>query len=863
MKPTSSIYMLCLTLRYAALLNSLHYAGRRDREDNLWEKQADAQTVQWIWDSSFDSWVSEDGGIFWICGKPASGKSTLMEHIARDKQLQNSLRRSIDDGWTVVHHFFFEFEFNDEKDLRNNFEGFLRSLLYQLTENLKAVNVPGVEPKHGWSLQALKERLRDIVKQHPSPICILLDGLDEYQGDKWDLADFLLTMANPRVKLCVASRPDLVFNSKFKQLPTIKMQEWNASAIDKMVNLRISRDMTASGFYNYEEVVELAKEISKKAQGVFLWARFAIDELRDGWSERLEPEKLRKRLENVPEKLEDIYARIFRRLDPEQRQQAAHMLRLVLYAKRTLTLRELYVATAYAASGKEPLVKQLSARDMRDFEIRIFAVTRGVLEVSPIRGLCTDRVFPDFKPPPSQGSDGIFVNVIHRTVRTYLEPKHSNDSEDSRGWFQILGGAHEGIMHAQMLWVRVCAAVFPPSFKEIPLYPLSPFDQHFKTRNGLLEYAALYMLHHAADVERGLSLALYENLQPGMSDSFMSYHRSCWKYRDRPCECFQPCPKPSHPLQLAIAHGLDGYVKDFLSNMEKSKRPGSREWDDVFHVDVDGPDDHYPYFGPIRGPFRMSLLEFAVRHATKSRKYLTGASQTRIVALLLDQYSRAHDAEMIFALQESPAEIIELLLSHWPEGKMVLKSNKSQSDEDLGGEFLRSDLLQSFQQTCDVRPMWYLARRHYNNFPEDDAKLVELFMRRGEDVNDQCGPVGTALHSTMLPLADWPIRITMSKLLYANGANINAGGPFGTPLEFVWQLANTDQDMAHKISKGYSDAIPWLIENGAVNNMRDPNGSVPTREQMLSFGVVRFGVIRQSRFVDKTTWRARRHLLRA
>ena len=351
-----------------------------------------------------------------------------MEYLARDEELLAHLRRGISDKWTIVHHFFFDFDVS--KDMRNNFEGFIRSLLYQLIKDLKPAKLPGAEPEHGWSLRTLEERLNIIIKQHSYPICILLDGLDEYQGDKWDLADFLRKTASSGVKLCVASRPDRVFNSTFEQIPTIKMQEWNSPAIDKMVTLRIQRDVAASGFYKRKEVVELANGISKKAQGVFLWARFAIEELRNGWSEGLDLKELQKRLENVPEELEGIYARIFRKVKPEQRQQAAYMLQLVCYAKRTLTLRELYVATAHAG-GRWPLVKQISARDMEDFEKQLFAVTGGVLELFPTHESCSTPEFDNFEINEDRGDKTMFVNVIHRTVRTYLE---NQDSKDSSGW---------------------------------------------------------------------------------------------------------------------------------------------------------------------------------------------------------------------------------------------------------------------------------------------------------------------------------------------------------------------------------------------------------------------------------------------
>ena len=805
--------------------------------------------------------------MFWICGKPASGKSTVMEYLARDGELQAHLRRGISDKWTIIHHFFFDFDVS--KDLRNNFEGFIRSLLYQLTRDLEPANLPGYKPVHEWSLRTLEERLKIMIKQRPNPIFILLDGLDEYQGDKWDLANFLRETASSGVKLCVASRPDRVFNSIFEQIPTIKMQEWNSPAIDKMVTLMIQRDMATSGFYDREEVVELAKEISEKAQGVFLWARFAIEELRDGWTEGVDLEELQKRLENVPEELESIYARIFKKLRPDQRKQAAYMLQLVCYAKRTLTLRELYVATAHAASARRPLVKQISVRGLEDFEKQIFAVTGGLLELFPTRVSCSSQEFDNSERWKDRGDEMMFVNVIHRTVRTYLE---NQDSKDSSGWSQILGTAHEGSLHAHVLWVRVCAAIFPPSFKELPAVP-SPSPSSSNERRSLttplgndkrsntteqfsplLEYAALFMLHHAVDVEQVLKLASYMILRPAMSISFLCYHRFYWEQRDSICACFQYCPVPLHPLHLAIAHGLEGYVKEFLSETKKNNEPASREWDDVFYVDVahrnngminpDWDDIFYvetdgKYRYRRRKPsdsFRMSLLEFAIHHASKYSD--NSVSQTRIVALLLEQYSHAHDTEMIVALQYSSAEVVKLLLRDWPDGKMILKSNLRNSDGHLERELFNSGLSEHCQDVSDIGPMWYVARRMYTCFYDDNAELIDLFVRRGEDINAQCGLVGTALHGALLHLASLAWDLNIVKLLVAKGANVNASGPLGTPLEFVWQLTNTvpDDGYVDKNMETYVNAMRWLIENGAVNNRCDPNGTIPCREEMLSFG---------------------------
>ena len=781
-----------------------------------------------------------------------------MEYLTSDEELQARLRRGINDEWTVVHHFFFDF--NVSKDMRNNFEGFIRSLLYQLTKDLKPADLRGVEPEDGWSLRTLEERLKIIVDQHSNPICILLDGLDEYQGNKWDLAHFLRKTASSEVKLCVASRPHQVFNTAFEEIPNIKMHEWNSPAIDKMVTLSIQRDVETAGFYNHEEVVELAKGISEKAQGVFLWARFAIEELRDGWSERIALGELQKRLENVPEELEGIYARIFRKLRPEQRRQAAYMLQLVCYAKSDLTLRELYVATEYAVNGKLVLKSQISVRDIQDFEKRILAVTGGVLEVFP-----NSEGDSSEEDDSSEGvdylgihKDEMLVNVIHRTVRSYLETKNS---QDSSGWFQVLGAAHEGPLHAQVLWLRACAANFPPSFRRLPpvnppslpssdaqLSPKKPPGNHKGSDTNeevspLLKYAAMYMMHHAADVEQVVKLPSYTILQPSMSLSFLRYHGLYWKQRCFKCiGFFPPCPAPLHPLHLAIAHGLEVYVKKNLSVTKKNHKPGSREWDDVFYLELD---DYYREGFP--GSYRMSLLEFAIYHASKWSAWSSPVSQTRILALLLEQYSHAHDAEMSVALQFSSPEIVKLLLRDWPDGKMVLNLNLINSDKNLEEEALsRSGLSKLLKGNYDVGPMWFVARRVHEHTTDENAELIDLFVRRGEDINAQCGPVGTALHSVFFHLAEAASSFDMMRLLVAKGANVNASGPLGTPLEFVWRLANTMVLFHGARIMRYTRVIRWLIKSGAVNNRCDPNGSVPSRERMLSFGAGGYEGFRKS-----------------
>lgn len=772
-----------------------------------------------------------------------------MHHIAKSDHLQTWLKKGYNKSWTVVYHFFFDF--GAERDNRNNFEGFLRCLLYQLVEKLQGEDalrdVVGSSllamNRQPWSIQSLQESLTIVLKRHSNPICMLLDGLDEYSGNKWDLVDFLKGVTNSHVKICVASRPSPEFNATFEDVPTIKMQDMNRSGIEKLVTLTIQSSMARSGFYDDEDIVQLADKISEKSNGMFLWARFAINEIRDGWAEGLDLMSLRKKLVDVPMELEQIYARIFKKLKPEQRQEAAHMLQLVCYAINSLRLEDLYVATLLAAGGQSCSWQQITHPVIERFKKRIVALTGGLLQI-----------FGEFDT----------VNVIHKTVRTFL---------DSQGWSQLLGAPHEGFKHAEVLWLRVCAALFPISFKELP--PIQeeyrgalekmrvrqdipgaamyqPFLQaaadsgNMDLADGLsplMEYSADCMLPHAYHVEKRLDLDSYHLLQPGISDSFVSYHMLCRHYRNSNsslgCFCIHG-PEPLDFVHLAIAHQLERYLIDFLSVFRAGTSPYTPEWNEVFYLEVPYNEHQCHEKASASDYFQMSLLEFALHHTYFPLEDRT--SEPRIISTLLECYSTLLDADLIFALEYANPYLVKLLLPYWPTGKMIFKPDPKRfgmSDPKRFGMSERYGLSlripESFKGEFTVGPLWYIIGGIIDS--PGRKGLIDIFLQRGEDLNDLCCPAGTALHAVILWLDrrnleyKWPLVTT----LITRGADVNVNGPFGKPLELAWQLACEAEREHTKSKNGLALAIRELIQHGAINSKCDPDGVVPTKDSMLAY----------------------------
>ncbi|KAH7304158.1 hypothetical protein B0I35DRAFT_484642 [Stachybotrys elegans] len=87
-------------------------------------------TFKWIYDlPSFCEWLQRGSGMFWIHGKPGSGKSTLMKFIYKSRQTWELLHDWTRTSYEVTAAFFFH---HRGTSLQRSFEGVLRSLVIQV-----------------------------------------------------------------------------------------------------------------------------------------------------------------------------------------------------------------------------------------------------------------------------------------------------------------------------------------------------------------------------------------------------------------------------------------------------------------------------------------------------------------------------------------------------------------------------------------------------------------------------------------------------------------------------------------------------------------------------------------------------------
>jgi hypothetical protein len=249
-------------------LNSLNTPEARDRIAGVSPRFR--QTYEWILDpgSPFSAWLRSPAGpkMFWIQGKPGSGKSTAMKLVLQDQRTLASLEQCSTHAWVVAGFFFHD----RGSMIQKSIDGLLSEILYQIlyqrfelvelilplyrqnvqTRNRRADSrhpdgsnvVSGSSPESVesrkslsplWTTEALHQALLTLVKQNRFPLnfCFFIDALDEYTGCSRTLIELLnevVEVANPRlvmVKICIASRPIYVFNDILQDCPGFRIHD--------------------------------------------------------------------------------------------------------------------------------------------------------------------------------------------------------------------------------------------------------------------------------------------------------------------------------------------------------------------------------------------------------------------------------------------------------------------------------------------------------------------------------------------------------------------------------------------------------------------------------------------------------------
>ncbi|KAK8036078.1 hypothetical protein PG993_008692 [Apiospora rasikravindrae] len=290
------------------ILESLSFKSMAFREQDI--EQAHGTSFDWIFhdqagDShpSFSEWLSTTklGNIYWITGKPGSGKSTLIRHLSGHRKTVRLLHAWAGSPSVTVAGFYFWTSGSQEQRSQT---GLLRSLLFQLLsakpdliqqalpdlwQKLAAMtSKERVATKMEWSASELMDGFSTFIRHGllDTKLCLFVDGLDEFEGDHEAIIHFFRGLAEgdhgPQIKLCLSSRPWPVFERAFEYaVPNLKLQASNFQDMTRYtIDKLSSNDNVRSAMMQEMDAARLLVQTTvEMASGIFLWVRLAVGEL--------------------------------------------------------------------------------------------------------------------------------------------------------------------------------------------------------------------------------------------------------------------------------------------------------------------------------------------------------------------------------------------------------------------------------------------------------------------------------------------------------------------------------------------------------------------------------------------------------
>ncbi|RTE73858.1 hypothetical protein BHE90_011717 [Fusarium euwallaceae] len=334
------------------ILNSLDYEERPKRHVNI--PEAHPTTFSWGLQQdgprssgSFRRWLGGDSNLFWVSGKPGSGKSTFMKFASDKKETKECLRTWAGHRELILaRHFFTIYGTTIQRSL----EGLLRSLLHNILEGEPKL-IPKLLParwantsnQSQWTHSELESALRAVAKMDLSVhMCFFIDGLDEYSGDHLEICKTLKELSEPSfIKVCVSSRPWNVFEDAFGNAGESKLYIHDLTHEDILnyTQARLSehpRWRFVSSGPNAAASQSLIKEVVDRSMGVFLWVFLVTRLLREGLSNDDTFSDLKERVSSYPNDLEKFFKHILESVDSFYHEKMARTLMIARDAEEPL-----------------------------------------------------------------------------------------------------------------------------------------------------------------------------------------------------------------------------------------------------------------------------------------------------------------------------------------------------------------------------------------------------------------------------------------------------------------------------------------------------------------------------------------------
>jgi hypothetical protein len=367
----------------------------------------------------FPCWLQGQESLYWITGKPGSGKSTLMKYLYDDSRTLQHLQ-----AWgsnLAIAGFFF---WNSGTSMQMSQKGLLQALLHGCLAQCPHL-IPTLFPDrwasyylfgddlHPWTYSELSRAFRNLTLEESIHFVFFIDGLDEFEGNSSELVNFIISARSQRnIKICAASRPWLIFEDAFGHQPRLKLENLTFQDIKLFVSETLRGGARFAELERMDSLhaLQLIDGIAEKASGVFLWVDLVVRSLLDGLRDGDRISDLQKRLLYLPADLEKLFQHMLDTLEPLYFDQAFQLFQIFRATWAPISL----LSMSFAEEGLEaalraplgPLSTEEVAFRAETMRRRLSSRCKGFLEVPPVRNKTHAATAK--------------VQYFHRTVKDFL-----------------------------------------------------------------------------------------------------------------------------------------------------------------------------------------------------------------------------------------------------------------------------------------------------------------------------------------------------------------------------------------------------------------------------------------------------------
>lgn len=440
--------------RIRRVVESIAFPGLRARLNAI--KDAQYNTYEWAlsagdnldnpWDC-LATWLRRDEKFFLVQGKAGSGKSTFMKFVFKHEKTRTYLGH-----WTngtevmaIFHSFWYA-----GTPLQRNLKGFFASLIVQLLQSTPDGRIhraalildneeeePYQKTLDDWSVQELEEFLLQILKKGNIPTCIFIDGMDEYDFDADLELKIYLVLGNisraTKAKFCIATRPIKPILDHFTDCPGLRLQDLTKSDIYLYTrHTLLKRTQCSRDDAKQRKILgAIEDEICSKADGVFLWVWYVLQNVCRGLSIHDDLRALQKRIAALPSDIEQLFELMWKRQNLDNAVHARESTQLFMFGK-FLPMPLFHLVIANNPNLRQQYLdrmtmnnSQVIAKLCENFAEHLTIRTAGLIECVESHDEENDEVWGGEElgwiTSTSAPWRELKVHYMHRTVKDFLE----------------------------------------------------------------------------------------------------------------------------------------------------------------------------------------------------------------------------------------------------------------------------------------------------------------------------------------------------------------------------------------------------------------------------------------------------------